>query len=83
MSRTRTTEPSAFVRSGIAANSSGVTRSDWTRIDAFSRWPGTAGAPPSWPAETSALYVRMAAITSLAVIPYFVRRSGSSQIRIA
>ena len=54
-SLTRTTEPSASFRRGIAANSSGVTRSDWTRIEALSRWPGTAGAPPNWPAETSTL----------------------------
>ena len=54
-SRTRTTEPSGSVRSGTAANSSGVSSSDWTRIDAFSRWPGTAGVPPNWPAETSTL----------------------------
>jgi len=82
-SRTRTTDPSAFVLRGIAANSSGVTRSDWTRIEAFRRCPGTAGDPPNWPADTSALYVRMAEVTSPAVIPYFARRSGSSQMRMA
>ena len=54
-SLTRTTDPSGLVRRGTAANSSGVTRSDWTRMEALSRWPGTAGAPPSWPAETSTL----------------------------
>ena len=79
---TFTTEPSAFVRSGTAANSSGVFRSDWTRIEALRRCPGTAGAPPSWPAETSTLYARSAATTSSDVIPYFVSLSGSSQTRI-
>ena len=54
-SLTRTTEPSALVRIGMAANSSGVTSSDWIRIEAFSRWPGTAGMPPNCPAEISTL----------------------------
>ncbi len=54
-SLTLTTDPSGLVRSGIDSNSWGVTSSDWTRMGALRRWPGTAGAPPSWPAETSTL----------------------------
>ena len=55
MSRICTTEPSASVRRGMFANCSGVTSSDWTTIEALRRWPGMAGAPPNWPAETSTL----------------------------
>jgi len=71
------------MRSGMAANSSGVLSSDCTMMDALRRWPGTAGIPPNWPAETSTLYARTASTTSLVVMLYLVSRSGSSQIRMA
>jgi len=51
----RTAEPSALMRSGMAANSSGVRSMFCTMIEVFSRCPATAGAPPNWPADTSTL----------------------------
>ena len=51
----RTTEPSWLMRSGIAANSSGFCSRCCTMMGELRRCPGTAGAPPNWPAETSTL----------------------------
>ncbi len=50
---------------------------------AFSVVPGTAGVPPSWPAETWAFWARIAAITSAGVRLWEASLSGSSQMRMA
>ena len=82
-SPSRTCEPSGFTRSRMARNSSGVWRRVWAVMVAVSRWPSTAGSPPSWPAEICAFCAMTAPWTSSGVIRYCVSRSGLSQIRIA
>ncbi len=52
-------------------------------IEAFSCWPSTAGAPPSWPPATWLFCASTAAITSAGVRLYWFRSSGFSQMRIA
>ena len=69
MSPRRSTEPSGLLRSTIAANCSGVCRRSCALIVAFNCWPGTAGAPPSWPMVTCAFCARIAAITSVTASP--------------
>src|SRR6267142_2613125 len=52
-----TCEPSGFTRSRIWPNCSADCRRVWAMSVAFKPWPGNAGAPPSWPADTCALFL--------------------------
>ena len=75
--------PSGVVFRMIASNCSGVCSRDWALMVALSTVPGTAGVPPSWPAETWAFWARIAAITSPGVRLWAASLSGSSQMRMA
>ena len=67
----------------MRSNSSGVCSRLCAVIAAVKPCPGTAGVPPSCPAETCAFCACSATRTSAGVRRYLVSFDGSSQMRIA
>ena len=66
-SRRRTTAPSSATRSWMAPNCSGVSSRFWAMTVKLISWPGVEGRPPIWPAEISAFWASIAALTSAGV----------------